>query len=187
MARTLTAGFISEIEADQLSPILMTVAAFDSGTIRTWTGYGDLVYGGDTFSGIGDLLSIESVEETQELTPTNVRFILNGIPTATLSLALTENYQGRRIEAYFGVMNASNALIADPYMIFAGRMDTIEITDSGETCTISVNAESDLIDLRTNRERKYTAEDQKATYPSDKFFDFVSQIQDIQLPWGVKA
>lgn len=187
MARTLTAGFISEIEADQLSPILMTVAAFDSGTIRTWTGYGDLVYGGNTFSGVGDLLSIESVEETQELTPTNVRFMLNGIPTATLSLALTENYQGRRIEAYFGVMNASNVLIADPYMIFAGRMDTIDITDSGETCTISVNAESDLIDLRTNRERKYTAEDQKATYPSDKFFDFVSQIQDIQLPWGVKA
>jgi len=187
MARDLTAGFIAEIEGDQLSPILMTAASFDSGIIRTWTGYGDLVYEGNTFQGIGDLLSIESVEETQELSPTNVRFILNGIPTATLSLALTENYQGRRIEAYFGVMDSSNVLIADPYLIFAGRMDTIDITDSGETCTISVNAESDLIDLKTNRERKYTAEDQKSTYAGDKFFDFVAQITDIQLPWGVKA
>ena len=187
MARDLTADFITEIDGAQLSPILMTVTEFDSGTIRTWTGYGDLSYGGNTFTGIGDLLSVESVEETQELSPTNVRFILNGIPTATLSLALTENYQGRRIEAYFGVMNTSNVLIADPYMIFAGRMDTIDISDSGETCTISINAESDLIDLKTNRERKYTAEDQKAVYSDDKFFDFVARITDIQLPWGVKA
>lgn len=187
MSRDLTSGFISEIEAQTLRPVLLVSSYFDSGTIRTWTGYGTLSYGGNDYSGVGDLLSIEKIEETQDLSQTNVRFNLNGVPTATLSLALTENFQGRRIEAYFGVLNSSGAIIADPYLVFAGRMDTIDITDSGDTCTISVNAESDLIDLRTNRETKLTAEDQKARYPNDKFLDFVSKITDIQIPWGVKA
>ena len=187
MPRTLSPAFIAEIEASQLRPILMSVAFFDSGTIRTWTGYGTLSYGGNDFQGIGDLLSIEQVEETQELAPTSTRFVLNGVPLGNVSLASTENYQGRRIEAYFGVMDSNNALINDPALIFAGRMDTIDLAHSGDTCTISVNAESDLIDLKTNRERKYTSEDQKAVYPNDKFLDFVYSITDIQLPWGVKT
>lgn len=184
MARDLSSGFVDEIEAASLAPVLMIVADFDSGTIRTWTGTGTLSFDGNDYAGVGDLLSIESVEEVSELTQKSVRFVLSGVSTANLSLALTEDYQGRRIEAWFGVLDTDRQII-DAYRIFAGRMDTINIDDSGDTCTISVNAESDLIDLKTNRERKLTDEDQKAHYSSDRFLEFVSKITDIQIPWGV--
>jgi hypothetical protein len=185
MARDITSGFEAEIEADTLKPVLLLKAQFDSGTVYMWTGYGDLVFNSETYSGVGHFLAIDGVEETQELRAASTKFKLAGIPSGLLSLALSENYQGRNIFCYFGVLDTAGALIADPYLVFKGKMDVMEITDNGETAEITVSAENDLIDLRTVRERKYTPEDQRAYYPTDKGLDFVPTIQDVQITWGV--
>jgi hypothetical protein len=185
MARDITSGFQAEIEASTLRPIMMVRADFDGGSIFTWSGYGDLVYGGNTYLGTGDFLAIDGIEETTELKAASTRFKLSGIPSALISLALLEDYQGCDIYCYFGVLDSNWSLIAEPYQVFKGKMDVIQIMDDGITSEVTVNAESDLIDLRVVRERKYTPEDQKALYPNDRGLDFVPNIQDIQINWGV--
>lgn len=185
MARDITSGFQTEIEASQLRPILLLKAEFDSGNVFMFTGVGTISWGGDDYLGGGNLLSIESIEETNELKAASTRFKVSGVPSSSLSLALSEDYQGRPISCYFGVLNSSGAIIADPYLVFKGKMDIMEITDSGETSEIIISAENDLIDLRVSRPRYYTPEDQKIDYPSDKGFNFVPNIQDITISWGV--
>ena len=185
MARDITSGFQTEIEAKELRPVLLLHADFDSGGVFIWTGVGTISYGGNDYLGTGDFLAIETIEETTELKAASTRFKLSGVPTDLLSLALSESYQGRPISCYFGVLNTSGAIIADPYLVFKGKMDIMEITDGGDTAEITLSAESDLIDLRTARTRNYTPEDQKAIYSGDMAFDYVPQIQDITVNWGV--
>ena len=159
-------------------------AEFPGGDVNIWSGYGDIVYNSDTYSGKGELLSISAIAETQDLRANAVTFGLSGIPSSYVSTAFNENYQGRPITSWFGVLDDNGALVSDPYQIFSGRMDVMEIEDNGRTAEIRINAESDMIDLRESRERRYTPEDQKIDYPSDEGLDFVPKIQDVELTWG---
>jgi hypothetical protein len=184
MARDLTAGMITEFEASSLSPIFLIKAEFDSGDVRFWTGYNEITFDSEIYTGSGTLLDIQEVTETQELVANSMDIVLNGIPSSLVSLALTEPYQGRPLSVWFGALDSSGAVVSDPYLVFKGKMDIMAIEDDGETAKIAVSSESDLIGLRDSKERRYTDEDQKAEYPGDKGFEFVALSQDITLSWG---
>lgn len=184
MARDITSGFQTEIEAQSLSPAILVKGEFDGGDVLVWSGYGDIIYNAETYSGAGTLLNISEVEETQKMQANGVTFSISGIPSSLVSLALSDNYQGKPITAWFAVLDSSGSLIADPYQLFSGKMDVMEINDDGETAIITIRAENDLVDLRDARERRYTPEDQKTDYPNDLGFDFVPTIQEIEIQWG---
>jgi hypothetical protein len=41
-----------------------------------------------------------------------------------------------------------------------------------------------MIDLQRPRERRYTHEDQQIDHPGDMGFEYVSQLQELNLAWG---
>jgi hypothetical protein len=67
--------------------------------------------------------------------------------------------------------------------MFVGRMDQATLQDDGETAQINIAAESRLIDLQRARVRRYTDEDQRAVYPSDKGLSLINQLQDKEIVW----
>lgn len=77
-----------------------------------------------------------------------------------------------------------NHIIADPYLVRAGRMDYVSVAADGDTTRITAQYEDRLVDLERARERRYTDEDQQYEYPGDLGFEFVSALQDKQLIWG---
>lgn len=185
MARDLTSSMITEVTASVLSPILMVEMFFDSGTLRLWTGIGTINWAGNDFVGAGHLLGFSGVEETSDLSVSSTKFSLSGVPVSVLSMALTEDYQNRKVRCYFGTLDNTGAVISDPYLLFSGKMDVMESQDSGETCTVALNAESDLVDLTVIRSRQYTSEDQKSEFYDDLGLDFVATIEDTEINWGV--
>lgn len=180
--RDLSTGFITQIDARALRPLLLTKAEFDSGPVLMFSGTGEMEFDGETYSGGGNLLRVSTVEETQELKAVNVTYELSGVPSNTVSLALQENYQGRTITTWFGVLDDNDAL--DTYPIYGGYMDTMQIADDGDESTIAMNTESGMVILRNAVDRNYTPEDQKVYYPGDKGLDFVPLIQDMEIQWG---
>jgi hypothetical protein len=171
--------------APVVCPILMVEALFDSGTVRMWSGYGDLSWNGVTWIGTGNLLGIGTIEEASELRATGVDISLSGIPSDLLNIALAEPYQDRECRVYLGAFDSNTgALLGDPYRIFGGRMDIMQIRDGGDTATITISVESKMIDLERPRERRYEDADQTAFFPNDRFFKFVQSIQDSEVTWG---
>lgn len=187
MARDLTSDFITEIEAKVLRAELLVKMDFDADPLYAWTGIGSISWDGDTYAGVGDLASFARMEESSVIRATGTVLILSGVKTSLISIALNSNYQGRKAEIYFAVLDTSNAIVADPYRIFSGRMDVMEIENNGEEATISVSVENELIDLFKARVRNYTPEDQKTLYPSDKGLDFIVGIQDAEIIWKEKT
>jgi len=183
MTRDLTAGLVSEVTAALLRPIMLFEFFFDSSTLRFWTGLGDLSYGGDTYAGAGQVIGISDYQEQQNLEARGITFTVSGISSSVLALALAEPYQGRVCNLYFAAMTDAGALVADPYLIFSGFMDVMEIVESGETSVISVSAENKMIILTRPKVRRYTPEDQRQRYPGDKGLDFVPTLQDKEIVW----
>jgi len=152
--------------------------------VRLWTGYGSITIDSNTFLAGGDILSVSSISESGEVQANGVTIMLSGLSTSLVASALTTAYQGRDLNVYVGVLNASGTVISDPIKVFAGKMDVMTVEDNGADAQINVTAESKLIDLERSRARRYTSEDQKIDYPNDKGLDFIAGLQDKTVVWG---
>ncbi len=184
-SRTISASLSTALQADRVYPLLLVEALFDSGALRLWNGDGALTALGETWTGTGLMLGISPIEETAEIRATGVNISLSGIPSAIVSIALAEDYQGRVARVYVGAFDASTgAVITDPILAFQGSIDTMPISEGGDTATIVVAVESRLIQLEKASLRRYTAQDQKVEFPLDTGLDHVAAIQDVTIVWG---
>lgn len=184
MARLVTNEFAQELDADLLRPALLVKAEFKNGDLCLWTGNKDISFNGDNYIGAGQLLGISGISETQKLQANNLVFSLSAMPTSLISIALSEEYQWQPISMWFAVLDKNFNLINDPYLIFAGKMDVLEISDDGETGSITISAENNLISLKDAKERRYTQEDQMAYFPGDKGLEFMPTNSDLEITWG---
>jgi len=186
MSRDLTAAFKSEITSGLTRPFMLFQALFDSGAIRFWNGLGDLVYDGDTYTGAGQLLGLSPIDESLKVESRGISLKLSGVPSALISIALAEHYQDRAITVDIGFFDSAGAIVVDPFRFFSGKADVMEIQDGGDTATISLSAESDIIILQRVNERRRTDEDQKLESATDTFFSGVTSLQNKQIVWGGK-
>lgn len=184
MARTLPEALATELGASELKPFYAIELAFDSGTVRFWTGYGDITANGEEWTGSGTVLGISNSNESTDLSANGINMTFNGLDSSFVSIALLENYRGRLMKCYLGCLDSTNQPVSDLYQLFAGRMDVMSISEDGNTATINISAENVLIDLERPRIRKYTDEEQRKRYPGDNSLELVATLQDKQISWG---
>ena len=180
MSRDLTAEILATLTDDVVYPFFAVELLFDNNPVRVWTGVGTISLNGFDWTGTGNLLSISAIEETQEMSVKGATLTMSGIPSSLLSLALSEPYQGRVCNIYFGTSQVAIELS----QIFSGYMDQMNISDGPDTATIEMRVENKLIDLERARVARYTSGYQKSVYPADLGLDFVESLQDKDIVWG---
>jgi hypothetical protein len=184
MARDLTTNTKNQSLAASCTPVFFALFDFQSGAVRVWSGIGTKSWGGNDYTGLGHLGTVAPIEETADVRANGVSFQLSGVPSALIATVLGDNYQGRTVKLWLGFLDSADAIIADPYLIFAGRMDNVEIDEGPETAVIRVQAESRLIDLQRSRERRYTHEDQQIDFPGDLGLEYMATAQSTPFMWG---
>ena len=182
MSRDLTTAVQNQLSASELEPFFAIKLAFDSGDVRIWTGYTDITVASETYIGGGQLLSISPVEETVEIAAKGVQFGLNGIDRVWLLLLSRKIIKVALPKCIWAFYH--RAQYYQILLIFDGRMDVMTIQDSGDTASITLSAESRLIDLERPRVRRYTNSDQQNQFPGDTSLRFVADLQDKEIAWG---
>jgi hypothetical protein len=173
--RNLATGVEEALTSAVVRPAYLCDVEFETGTLRLWTGVGQLQWGGNTYTGAGNLAGVSEIIETQDSRAEGIRLSLSGVPSSTVSLVLQSARQGRPVRLWLALFDESNAMIGEPVAAFDGLLDVPQIDDAGETSTISITAESRLIDLRRARVRRYTNEDQQLEYLGDLGFQYVNR------------
>lgn len=205
--RNLTSEMAAEVAGRNMRPVMLMEAFFDSGTLRLWSGYGELEYNGDTYTGSGNLIGISPIDETQNLEAKGIVVSMSGISSNLISIALTERTRGRSLKLYLGMVEVDSyvatevdtgrvmledesgfvklesGVIASPYRIYSGLMDVIEFTDDGKTADLRLSVENILMIGRRAKVLRYTNEEQRKIYPDDKGLEFVNQLQDKEIVW----
>ncbi|MCG7984740.1 MAG: hypothetical protein JAY90_18560 [Candidatus Thiodiazotropha lotti] len=183
MTRDITSA--ANTQAQSNNPIIAMMAYLDilEGALYFNTTPYTLTYSGDDYLGVGSLGSIDQIKEQINTKVSGISFQLSGVPPELVSVALGSTYKGRDCSLYLAFLDTDHALIADPVLMFTGRMDVMTI-DMGETATISVSAESRLADWDRPRIRRYTNEDQQLIYSGDLGLEFVNQAADKEVYWG---
>ena len=188
MTRQLTASTITNINSDTVFPFFAVELKFDgSQTLRMWTGLGTLTLADTTeWFGAGTLLTISEVDETSEIAARGADITLSAIPSEVLSLALTEPYQGRECNIYFGTFDNGDQTTAPNNFneIFSGYMDQMNISEDVNSTTVELKVENKLIDLERSRVARFTSNYQKSKFPTDTGLDFIESMQDKKINWG---
>jgi hypothetical protein len=147
----------------------------------------DVEYGGKTFEGIGQLGQIEAIEENTTALPTQLRLSLSGVQTANIALALGEEYLDRPVRVYWALVDTeAGTLVADPVLIFEGRLDSMSIS-MGETATVAVEATSHLANWERSGAVRWNEATQQERYPEDKGLEFIAQMADREVWWPARV
>lgn len=178
MSRTVPSALLTALGQPEVELFYAVEFNFDSGPVRFWTGSGEKIIGVDTYVGTGNLLTIDGIDEVNDLSAKSISLSLSGVPSSLVSLALQEPYQRRRCKIYLGT---SDTTVIE---IFSGLMNTMTIQDEGESSVISLTVESKLVELERSSNWRYTDVNHKSRNAGDEFFSYVSSLQDVSIVWG---
>jgi len=151
--------------------------------VYLWGGYGNITWGGKTWVGTGDLGGISPIDETGDLAANGVQLTLSGIPSAAIAAAFSVDFQGCAGRIYLGLFSADGHLLDTPATLFDGLVDSSAFQDTGQTSTITVNLEKELIDRR-DEVRRFTHEDQQIDHPGDHYLEYVPWLAQNQIYFG---
>lgn len=182
---TLTSAMITALAQPRLRPCYFVHIEGVTDDLWVWSGIGYVVWNAQTWRGMGDFASIKEIAETTDLRATGLELQLSGVPSDKISFALQETRSGKLVEVWFGLLNETDlTIIADPFRVYKGRLDQVQIEDGPDAATITVKAESVLIDLERAIIRRFTHEDHQIDAPGDLFFIYVAEIQDKEVLFG---
>jgi len=186
MPKDFPSALETALQADHVALNYFVELFFDEGTLRICTAGFDTAKtvsgSSQTFLGAGRLLTIKTDGENSDLSAVGATITLSGIDSTILTRALTSEYQGRKCTIYIGVDGSSTV-----HPIFIGLIDILSIQDQGETSTVTLTAENELIKLNRSSALRYTAESHKARDAAnvdDTFLDFTAGLADKRLYWG---
>ena len=157
---------------------------FSSGFVRATNRAHDVPFSGDTYQGIGQLGSIDTVHEDAELRPYALKISISGVDNALLSKALTEDYHGRTVLLYVGWFRDDDTLVANPQRVFKGFMDYMAVTLGDRTGVISIVCENEWARWSTPKPLLYAHETQQVYYPGDLIFNQVPYLKNKTVRWG---
>lgn len=179
MPRPMSSALIAALSGPAPRIFRAVEIYFPSMTLRLWTGRNSRMINGNVYLGVGTILGFSDVTETGNIEATGTQVTLSGLPSELVSVALSEPYQGSVVNLWFG----ERSVASDMVQIGSGVLDQMLIDDNPETATITITVESILIELQKARGLRYTMEDHKLAYPDDKIFEFVADIQDMEINW----
>jgi hypothetical protein len=179
----MSAAMLAAIQANDLQPALFVAATFKSETVYIWSGSGSVAWSGQTWSGLGALLSISVAEDGATVEARGITITFSGLNSSLLSEAIGDYQLGQPVIVYLGFFSAG-ALISSPVTAWAGRMDQPTIDVSADTASIAIACENRLLEMNNAVDRRYTLIDSQIDDAGDLGFQFVNGLQEMTLFWG---
>jgi hypothetical protein len=184
MTRTVTGAVGTALAQPNVAVVLFVEMLFDGTPLRVCSAGFDLAWNGYTWLGVGQLGALEEVRETETGEVTGLAFVLSGVPSSSIAIALGTVYQRRGVNVYVGVLELpGHAILADPVLEWSGLIDQMAVVDDGDTSVIRVTAENELFDFSRPHVLYWSDEDQQKLYPGDTGLRFAKQLNERQIVW----
>jgi hypothetical protein len=165
---------------------------FKTDPMRVWLGHGDLLAGGQTWKGLGELASVSGLEQATSGTAPTAEFMLSGVSPSLAAAAKnsSDEVKGRDVTVYLQFLqyDAGGNLqpLDNPYALYCGVMDQMTISLSGPSSrTIKLTAESLFNRRGMPLFGNLSDRDQQRLFPGDRGLDRIAQIPFKTATWPI--
>lgn len=137
-----------------------------------------LIHDGIEYVGAGALGNIDKVSDAPgEIKP--LRFVLSGVPTELLAIALDEPFRNRRCRVRLAILDPDTQAMLDAPVTWTGTLDQMPVShqtdEEGKTTgTISVTAEHRGATFGRPKPLRYTNSDQRKLFAPDTSLRFIT-------------
>lgn len=183
MKRDLDAQVVAILGGSVFTPGILLYLDFESAPIYIWTGTFPLVYDGQTYLGLGDLIAIDKVQETGSLEAKGITVSLDAVKGDYIYAALAERYRGREAKMSLVFLDQNN-VIGQGILLFEGIMDTMSVTLGANAATISMKIENRMLQMNNKDIQRYTDQYQQYLFPGDLGLEYVAGLAEKQIKWG---
>lgn len=182
MARSLNASVLTEIAKDSVQMCHLLYMGLNTAQYLTDAPH-DIDYSSNTYTSSSYLLSMGTVEESSDVRVGTVAIDLSSVSQAFTSIFLTYPYIGKQVIIRRAFLDSTGSIIGDPVIIYDGRIDGFDMTESDQDSTITVTVSSHWSDFEKKAGRYTNTSSQELFFTGDKGFEFAANsVKD--LKWG---
>jgi hypothetical protein len=186
MTRSLTSPVKAELGTSEIRPVHLITISFGTPVNITDCSF-DLtssVSGSSvTYSASKFIMGISDFTEETDISKQSFDLTLSGADQTFISVCLNENIVNDGVVVYRGFLNDSNALIADPFLLYKGTIDTFGISESGTGSSVTLRIVSHWADFEKMNGRKTNNISQQRFFSTDVGMDFSSETV-LDIKWG---
>jgi hypothetical protein len=186
----LTMG-TTQHEASTVGVAWLVELDFAGGTQRLTTAPVNIVVGADTYTGLGDLLAVGALSESEDANAERVALTLAITSTAQLAAVLGDasTYRGRPVRLYLHLLDAAYAPVGSKVLRWAGYMEPVRINRSRtEHGTASGRIElpcsrAGFFKARNFQGLRHTHAQQLQRYPGDLGLQYLQDLLERPALW----
>ena len=186
MTRSLTTAVKNELATNDIRPVHLITIGFSTPVNLTDCSFSltSSISGSSvTYSASDFILGVSEHSEQTDLTKATVNLTLSGADQTFISTVLNENVTNDIVDIYRGFLNDSNTLIADPFLLYRGNIESFGISENDRSSSVGLRIVSHWADFEKKNGRKTNNTSQQRFFSTDVGMDFASQtVQDIK--WG---
>jgi hypothetical protein len=181
----MSSQFSTELSQDSITIYHLYRGEFPDGNLYFTDLPYDTSFGGNTYSGVGNALGYDAIEEVSGLQANGVRVYFNAANASILALLLGQNLIDRPVYIYRGLVDTSGQQVSDPLLIFEGRTDGIQLSEDPEKRNMQISLEcfDENVDFERVNGRRTNHEEQQIYFPGDKGFVFIADNVDKVTVW----
>ena len=145
MTRSLTTAIKNELATNDIRPVHLITIGFTSPVNLTDCSFSltSSVSGSSvTYTASDFIMGLSNFTEETDVTKTSLTLSLSGADLTFISTVLNENVVNDSVDIYRGFLNDSNALIADPFLLYSGTIDTFAISENEKASTLNLQVVS---------------------------------------------
>ena len=186
MTRSLTTAVKNELATNDIRPVHLITIGFSSPVNITDCSFPltSSVSGSSvTYTASDFIMGISNFTEETDVTKTSLTLSLSGADQTFISTVLNENVVNDSVDIFRGLLNSSNALVADPFLLYSGTIDSFTVSENKNSSNVNLQIVSHWADFDKTNGRKTNNTSQQRFFSADVGMDFSSEtVQDIK--WG---
>jgi len=139
MTRSLTSAVKTELATNDIRPVHLITIGFGTPVNLTDCSFSltSSVSGGSvTYNASDFILGISSINEETDISKSSLSLSLSGADQTFISIVLNENVINDSVDIYRGFLDSSSSLIADPFLIYKGKIDSFTINESDTSSSV---------------------------------------------------
>ena len=187
MSRGLTTAVVNELATKNINAVHLVNLTLGSTNLafteNSFNLTSSISGSSTTYLSSGVLLDVTSVNESQGVNISRINLTITGVDQTYISLVLNNNVIHDEVKIFRAFLDSSNAIIADPFLIYHGFVNSFQIVDSTTTATLKLDIESYFANASQINGRITNNSTQQRFFNSDKGFEFADQIIK-DLKWG---
>ena len=154
MTRSLTTAIKNELATNDIRPFHLLTIGFntpvnftDCGFPLTSTISGSSV----TYTSSSFIIGVSDFTEEIDVTKSTLTIALSGADQTFISVVLNENVINDSVTIFRGLLADDNTLIADPFLLYKGNIESFEIQEGEKDSTVALSIVSHWADFEKKK------------------------------------